>query len=173
MKEDNLNNWWQNQTSEDIEEINEEVNDATEEVSEDSAEDLREMLVEEEPEEEVIEEVAEAVSHPSGDCEVFGSDKNLVNIVVSELNAIGKTATVRENHEDLQGGKLIILCGDGWPSFAHSLAVNEDSGRLVVQFEHDFHHKAIETGLKTGARVLHYNKNKVNLKVVHSILGLL
>ena len=162
MKEDNNTNWWEKDNNDDDLNVNEEVSEQVEETKEEIAEDI---------EEEIIEEVAEAVSDSTGDYEVFGSDKDLVNHVVSEIHALGKTATVCDDHKDLNGGKLIILCGDNWNAFVHSLKANESSRALVLQFQHDIEHKAIETSFTTGTENITYTLGENKTKVAKRILS--
>jgi len=167
MKEDNnITNWWEK--DDDDLNVNEEASEQVEETTEEAVEEVEEVV-----EEEVEEEVAEAVSDHSGDYELHGSDSDLVNHVANLIHDLGKTVTIRDNHEDLTGGKVIILCGDGWDAFTHALKVNESSRSLVIQFQHDMEHKAVETGFRTGAHVIPYtqgeNKSKVAKKASHRL----
>ena len=167
MKEDNnITNWWEK--DDDNLNVNEEASEQVEETTEEAVEEVEEVV-----EEEVEEEVAEAVSDHSGDYELHGSDSDLVNHVANSIHDLGKTVTIRDNHEDLSGGKVIILCGDNWDAFAHALKVNESSKSLVIQFQHDMEHKAAETGFTTGAHVILYtqgeNKAKVAKRASHRL----
>ena len=167
MKEDNnITNWWEK--DDDDLNVNEEASEQVEETIEEAVEEVEEVV-----EEEVEEEVAEAVSDHSGDYELHGSDSDLVNHVANLIHDLGKTVTIRDNHEDLTGGKVIILCGDNWDAFVHALEVNEPSRSLVIQFQHDVQHKAIETGFRTGAHIIPYtqgeNKSKVAQKASHRL----
>ena len=167
MKEDNnITNWWEK--DDDDLNVNEEASEQVEETTEEAVEEVEEVV-----EEEVEEEVAEAVSDHSGDYELHGSDSDLVNHVANLIHDLGKTVTIRDNHEDLTGGKVIILCGDNWDAFVHALKVNESSRSLVIQFQHDMEHKAVETGFRTGAHVIPYtqgeNKSKVAKKASHRL----
>jgi len=165
-KENNITNWWEK--DDDDLNVNEEASEQVEETTEEAVEEVEEVV-----EEEVEEEVAEAVSDHSGDYELHGSDSDLVNHVANLIHDLGKTVTIRDNHEDLTGGKVIILCGDNWDAFVHALKVNESSRSLVIQFQHDVEHKAIETGFRTGAHVIPYtqgeNKSKVAKKASHRL----
>ena len=166
MKEDNnITNWWEK--DDDDLNVNEEASEQVEETTEEAIEEVEEVVEEE------VEEVAEAVSDHSGDYELHGSDSDLVNHVANLIHDLGKTVTIRDNHEDLTGGKVIILCGDNWDAFAHALKVNESSRSLVIQFQHDMEHKAVETGFSTGAHVIPYtqgeNKSKVAKKASHRL----
>ena len=159
MKEDNnITNWWEK--DDDNLNVNEEASEQVEETTEEAVEEVEEVV-----EEEVEEEVAEAVSDHSGDYELHGSDSDLVNHVANLIHELGKTVTIRDNHEDLTGGKVIILCGDNWDAFVHALEVNQSSNSLVIQFQHDMEHKAAETGFTTGAHVILYTQgeNKANV----------
>ena len=172
MKEDNnITNWWEK--DDDDLNVNEEASEQVEETTEEAVEEVEEVVEEEVVEEEVEEEVVEAVSDHSGDYELYGSDSDLVNHVANSIHDLGKTVTIRDNHEDLSGGKVIILCGDNWDAFAHALKVNESSKSLVIQFQHDMEHKAAETGFTTGAHVIPYtlgeNKTKVAKKALHRL----
>lgn len=167
MKEDNnITNWWEK--DDDNLNVNEEASEQVEETTEEAVEEVEEVV-----EEEVEEEVAEAVSDHSGDYELHGSDSDLVNHVANLIHELGKTVTIRDNHEDLTGGKVIILCGDNWDAFVHALEVNQSSNSLVIQFQHDMEHKAAETGFTTGAHVILYtqgeNKAKVAKKASHRL----
>ena len=167
MKEDNnITNWWEK--DDDDLNVNEEASEQVEETTEEAVEEVEEVV-----EEEVEEEVAEAVSDHSGDYELHGSDSDLVNHVANLIHDLGKTVTIRDNHEDLTGGKVIILCGDNWDAFVHALEVNQSSNSLVIQFQHDMEHKAAETGFTTGAHVIPYtqgeNKAKVAKKASHRL----
>ena len=167
MKEDNnITNWWEK--DDDNLNVNEEASEQVEETTEEAVEEVEEVV-----EEEVEEEVAEAVSDHSGDYELHGSDSDLVNHVANLIHELGKTVTIRENHEDLTGGKVIILCGDNWDAFLHALDVNQSSNSLVIQFQHDMEHKAAETGFTTGAHVILYtqgeNKAKVAKRASHRL----
>ena len=167
MKEDNnITNWWEK--DDDNLNVNEEASEQVEETTEEAVEEVEEVV-----EEEVEEEVAEAVSDNSGDYELHGSDSDLVNHVANLIHELGKTVTIRDNHEDLTGGKVIILCGDNWDAFVHALEVNQSSNSLVIQFQHDMEHKAAETGFTTGAHVILYtqgeNKAKVAKKTSHRL----
>ena len=165
-KENNITNWWEK--DDDDLNVNEEASEQVEETTEEAVEEVEEVV-----EEEVEEEVAEVVSDHSGDYELHGSDSDLVNHVANLIHDLGKTVTIRDNHEDLTGGKVIILCGDNWDAFVHALKVNESSRSLVIQFQHDVEHKAIETGFRTGAHVIPYtqgeNKSKVAKKASHRL----
>jgi RecB family endonuclease NucS len=159
MKEDNnITNWWEK--DDDDLNVNEEASDQVEETTEEAVEEVEEVV--EEVEEE---EVAEAVSDSSGDYELHGSDSDLVNHVSNLIHDLGKTVTICDNHEDLNGGKIIILCGDNWDAFVHALKANESSRSMVIQLQHDAEHKAAESGFTTGAEVITYtlgeNKRKV------------
>ena len=167
MKEDNnITNWWEK--DDDNLNVNEEASEQVEETTEEAVEEVEEVV-----EEEVEEEVAEAVSDNSGDYELHGSDSDLVNHVANLIHELGKTVTIRDNHEDLTGGKVIILCGDNWDAFVHALEVNQSSNSLVIQFQHDMEHKAAETGFTTGAHVILYtqgeNKPKVAKRASHRL----
>ena len=167
MKEDNnITNWWEK--DDDNLNVNEEASEQVEETTEEAVEEVEEVV-----EEEVEEEVAEAVSDHSGDYELHGSDSDLVNHVANSIHDLGKTVTIRDNHEDLTGGKVIILCGDNWDAFVHALEVNQSSNSLVIQFQHDMEHKAAETGFTTGAHVILYtqgeNKAKVAKRASHRL----
>ena len=167
MKEDNnITNWWEK--DDDDLNVNEEASEQLEETTEEAVEEVEEVV-----EEEVEEEVAEAVSDHSGDYELHGSDSDLVNHVANSIHDLGKTVTIRDNHEDLTGGKVIIHCGDNWDAFVHALEVNQSSNSLVIQFQHDMEHKAAETGFTTGAHVIPYtlgeNKTKVAKKALHRL----
>ena len=167
MKEDNnITNWWEK--DDDDLNVNEEASEQVEETTEEAVEEVEEVV-----EEEVEEEVAEAVSDHSGDYELHGSDSDLVNHVANLIHELGKTVTIRDNHEDLTGGKVIILCGDNWDAFVHALEVNQSSNSLVIQFQHDMEHKAAETGFTTGAHVILYtqgeNKAKVAKRASHRL----
>lgn len=167
MKEDNnITNWWEK--DDDNLNVNEEASEQVEETTEEAVEEVEEVV-----EEEVEEEVAEAVSDHSGDYELHGSDSDLVNHVANLIHELGKTVTIRDNHEDLTGGKVIILCGDNWDAFVHALEVNQSSNSLVIQFQHDMEHKAAETGFTTGAHVILYtqgeNKAKVAKRASHRL----
>ena len=170
MKEDNnITNWWEK--DDDNLNVNEEASEQVEETTEEAVEEVEEVV--EVEEEEVEEEVAEAVSDHSGDYELHGSDSDLVNHVANLIHELGKTVTIRDNHEDLTGGKVIILCGDNWDAFVHALEVNQSSNSLVIQFQHDMEHKAAETGFTTGAHVILYtqgeNKAKVAKRASHRL----
>tara|TARA_B100002019_G_scaffold293317_1_gene320058 strand:+ start:12176 stop:12679 length:504 start_codon:yes stop_codon:yes gene_type:complete len=167
MKEDNnITNWWEK--DDDDLNVNEEASEQVEETTEEAIEEVEEVV-----EEEIEEEVVEAVSDHSGDYELHGSDSDLVNHVANLIHGLGKTVTIRDNHEDLSGGKVIILCGDNWDAFVHALKVNEASSSLVIQFQHDVEHKAVETGFRTGAHVIPYtlgeNKAKTAKKALHRL----
>ena len=167
MKEDNnITNWWEK--DDDNLNVNEEASEQVEETTEEAVEEVEEVV-----EEEVEEEVVEAVSDHSGDYELHGSDSDLVNHVANSIHDLGKTVTIRDNHEDLTGGKVIILCGDNWDAFVHALEVNQSSNSLVIQFQHDMEHKAAETGFTTGAHVILYtqgeNKAKVAKRASHRL----
>ena len=167
MKEDNnITNWWEK--DDDNLNVNEEASEQVEETTEEAVEEVEEVV-----EEEVEEEVAEAVSDHSGDYELHGSDSDLVNHVANLIHELGKTVTNRDNHEDLTGGKVIILCGDNWAAIVHALEVNQSSNSLVIQFQHDMEHKAAETGFTTGAHVILYtqgeNKAKVAKRASHRL----
>lgn len=134
--------------------------------------DLGHQVAEEAPEE-LVEQVPEAVSDDSGDYEVYGTDKDLVNHVVSEIHATGKTATVHGNSENLTGGKPIILCGDDWDAFVRAGQSNAESKAPVIQLQCEMNHTAMDAGYKTAAHVVGYLQDEDKASVAKRICNLL
>ena len=164
MKEDNkITNWWEKE--DDDLNVNEEVSEQVEETTEETIEDVEDT----QEDEEEVEEVAEDVSVSSGDYEVYGTDKELVNHVSALINDLGKSVTVVDNHADLKGGNTIILCGDDWSAFCSAAKVNEANQSLVVQFEHDHHHEQGGHGFSTGAHNIRYTLGENKAKVAKRV----
>ena len=171
MKEDNnIPNWWEK--NDDDLNVNEEASEQVEETTEEAIEEVEEVA-EEEVKEEAVEEVAEAVSDRSGDYELHGSDSDLVNHVANLIHDLGKTVTIRDNHEDLTGGKVIILCGDNWDAFVKAGESNAESKSAVIQLQCEINHSSMDAGYKSAAHVVWYDQDEDKATVAKKICNLL
>ena len=171
MKEDNnIPNWWEK--NDDDLNVNEEASEQVEETTEEAIEEVEEV-VEEEIKEEAVEEVAEAISVASVDYELYGTDKELANHVEALIHDLNKSVTIVDNHTDLKGGNVIILCGDDWDAFVKAGESNAESKSPVIQLQCETNHSSMDAGYKTAAHVVWYDQDEDKATVAKKICNLL
>jgi len=167
MKEDNNTpNWWEK--NDDDLNVNEEASEQVEETTEEAIEEVEEVA-EEEIKEEAVEEVAEVISVASVDYELYGTDKELVNHVEALIHDLNKSVTIVDNHTDLKGGNVIILCGDDWDAFVKAGESNAESKSPVIQLQCEMNHSSMDAGYKTAAHVVRYDQDEDKATVAKKI----
>jgi hypothetical protein len=176
MKEDNNIPNWREKNDDDLN-VNEEASEQVEETTEEAIEEVEEVAEEEIEdwltEEEAVEEVAEAISVASVGYELYGTDKELVNHVEALIHDLNKSVTIVDNHTDLKGGNVIILCGDDWDAFVKAGESNAESKSPVIQLQCEMNHSSMDAGYKTAAHAVWYDQDEDKATVAKKICNLL